>query len=139
MVKFLDQAGLSALWNKIKSTFYTKIELDDIVVHEETINVSNDLTPEIPTLNDVVNNYNAHSFRISPNSVHSNTSTDLVSNRIFPFDQVQNITVYIKELFASGTNGILNHYGYGTILIITQSSNTYLKVAITGGYNFVIT
>lgn len=45
MVKFLDQAGLSALWNKIKSSFYTKTELDDIVAHEQAASLSGDLTP----------------------------------------------------------------------------------------------
>ena len=145
MVKFLDQAGLSALWNKIKSAFYTKEEvynkneLDDIVAHDEAINVSGDLTAEMPTLSDVINNANAHSVKVSSNSVHVNTSTDLVSSRIFPFDQIQDITVYIKELFANGTNGVLNHYQYGTILTIVQNSNTYLRVSISNGYNFVIT
>ena len=38
MSKFLDQAGLTALWNKIKSTFYTKTELSDIVAHEYSSN-----------------------------------------------------------------------------------------------------
>lgn len=69
MVKFLDQAGLSALWNKIKSAFYTKYEvytkdevypkedlytkadlytkteLNDIVAHEQAASLSGDLTP----------------------------------------------------------------------------------------------
>lgn len=31
MIKFLDQAGLTALWNKIKSTFYTKTQVNTIV------------------------------------------------------------------------------------------------------------
>ena len=39
MVKFLDQAGLSALWNKIKQTFYTKAELEYDVMHTPTSNI----------------------------------------------------------------------------------------------------
>lgn len=46
MVKFLDSAGLSALWNKIKSTFYTKTELSNLVTHSQSSTISGDLTPE---------------------------------------------------------------------------------------------
>ena len=44
MSRFLDQAGLIALWNKIKSAFYTKTELSDIVSHETASTISGNLT-----------------------------------------------------------------------------------------------
>lgn len=44
MSKFLDQAGLIALWNKIKTLFYTKTELSDIVSHETASTISGNLT-----------------------------------------------------------------------------------------------
>lgn len=34
MIRYLDDTGLTTLWNKIKSTFYTKTELEDVVSHE---------------------------------------------------------------------------------------------------------
>lgn len=34
MKKFLDGTGVGILWNKIKSTFYTKTELSNVVTHE---------------------------------------------------------------------------------------------------------
>ena len=52
MSRFLDQAGLIALWNKIKALFYTKAELSDIVSHEVASTISGNLTPS--TGNEVV-------------------------------------------------------------------------------------
>lgn len=34
MIQYLDDTGLTTLWNKIKSTFYTKTELENVVSHE---------------------------------------------------------------------------------------------------------
>lgn len=46
MVKFLDQAGLSALWNKIKQTFYTKPD-DGIPFEDLSIEVQDELTDNV--------------------------------------------------------------------------------------------
>jgi len=45
MKKYLDYSGLGVLWNKIKSNFYTKTQLSNVVVHNQAATISGDLTP----------------------------------------------------------------------------------------------
>jgi len=113
-----------------KGEVYNKNELDDIVAHEQTINISGELSPEIPTVSDIINDANAHSVKISPNSVF--TGGNVTSDRVFPFDSISNIVLYIREVFSSNANGILNHYHLGNIFGIYQSDNTYIVVNING-------
>lgn len=157
MVKFLDQAGLAALWNKIKQTFYSKSELQNVVIHTATSSAdSASYGSDIERLLNLILGEDTLTVDRVMEIIHTEETTlNAASGKYYLFEEeVNTLSIVLPEIedntfvgsitfsFATGINPNITFSGSNTIYkqkdFEIESNKIYEINATFNGNNWLV-